>query len=430
MTGAVTDTPRHRFAAWMTFILLLAAAFRLVALTSAPPGMTHDEAGHGITAQAILDGARDIYFTIGYGREPLYDYVTAGLMAGVGETIFAARLAAAFFSLIMLAGLAAWARMAFGSPVALLAAAGLAVGFWPVMAGRQALRSIALPALFVLAVCLFWWALERHRRQKAGWSVGALLVAGGVLLGLTFYTYIPARVLWLIFPVLVVYLMVARRDWLPGVWARLALFLGVAALVAAPLAVHLLGNPGLELRVTELSAPLSLAAAGDVGPLLDNMAGSLRLFSVEGDPAWRYNLSGRPWLAPLVGVLFYAGLVVAGWLAVRGVWRAAEPEQEAGAFMALAWLVVGLSPVLVTGPALSTTQAIGLLPVLYLFPALAVASLYRGAAHVWQGRGWSSDRLRLGATRAGCGACRLGGGPHGPRLLRPLGQQPGSARPV
>ncbi|HEY1409085.1 MAG TPA: hypothetical protein VF434_09090, partial [Promineifilum sp.] len=52
-------------------ILLAAAAFRLVDLpsvptgtTGIPPGMSHDEADHGLTAWGILNGARDIYFTI------------------------------------------------------------------------------------------------------------------------------------------------------------------------------------------------------------------------------------------------------------------------------------------------------------------------------------------------------------------------------
>jgi hypothetical protein len=46
------------------------------------------------------------------------------------------------------------------------------------------------------------------------------------------------------------------------------------------------------------------------------------------------------------------------------------------AFLALVWLVLGIAPVLVTGPGLSTTQAIGALPVLYVFPALAVVGGY------------------------------------------------------
>ena len=387
---------------WILLILLMAAAFRLVDLPSIPPGMTHDEADHGLTAWEIVNGDRALYFTVGYGREPLYDYATALLMAGTGPTILAARVASAYFSLLMIAAVYAWARRAFGAPVALLAAAGLAVGFWPVMAGRQALRSIALPAVFAGAVLVFWRGLLEGEKGREGerergsarpspllpFSPAPLLfLAAGVLLGLTIYTYIPARVMWVAFPALALYLVVAGRGGgMPDarrVWAGLGITLLVALVVAAPLLFYLADNPLVEVRIDELSAPLDAAAAGDFGPLWANARGALRLFTIEGDHTWRYNIPGKPFLGPVMGVLFYAGLFVAGWLVVSGYRNRGSSEKPGfygdnpgpGAFMALIWLALGFAPVLVTGPGLSSTQAIGALPVLYVFPALAVYGL-------------------------------------------------------
>ena len=152
---------RIRHYGWLLLILLAAVLMRLVDITSIPPGLTHDEADHGITAWSIIgEGVRELYFTVGYGREPLYDYATALMMTFLGPTFLAGRLTAVFFSLILIAGMFAWVHRAFNEPTALLTAAGLAVGFWPVMSGRQALRSILLPALFVLAVTVFWRAME------------------------------------------------------------------------------------------------------------------------------------------------------------------------------------------------------------------------------------------------------------------------------
>jgi len=405
---------------WILLILLAAAALRLVALPSAPPGMTgippgmtHDEADHGLTAWEIVNGARALYFTVGYGREPLYDYATALLMAGTGPTILAARMTSVYFSLLMIAAVYAWARRAFGAPVALLTAAGLAIGFWPVMAGRQALRSIALPALFSLAVLVFWRGMlegekgRRGEREKGGQITPRLpfplspplFIAAGILLGLTIYTYIPARVMWLAFPALALYLTVMghrgefgrqaayRNGWPDArrVWVGLGITLVVALVVAAPLLSYLANNPQIEVRIDELNAPLDAAAAGDFAPLWANARGALSLFTIEGDQTWRYNIPGKPFLGPVMGVLFYAGLLVAGWLAVCGLgfrnrvfqkklgfYRSTGP----GAFLALVWLALGFAPVLVTGPGLSSTQAIGALPVLYVFPALAAYGLW------------------------------------------------------
>ena len=384
---------------WILLILLVAAAFRLVALSSAPPGMTHDEADHGLTAWEIVNGARELYFTVGYGREPLYDYATALVMAGTGPTILAARLTSAYFSLLMIAAVYAWVRRAFGAPVGLLAAAGLAVGFWPVMAGRQALRSIALPAVFAMAVLFFWQALSAGQGRKGAGEKGGkssplppfspapflLFTIAGILLGLTFYTYIPARALWLAFPALAAYVALARPQEPGRLFGGTGLTLTAALMVAAPLLLYLANNPAVEVRIDELAAPLEAAAAGDFALLWANARGALRLFTVEGDQTWRYNIPGKPVLGPVMGALFYVGLLIAAWLAVRGLKNRVRPagvrseklgfyspNTGPGAFLALMWLVLGFAPVLVTGPGLSVTQAIGVLPVLYVFPALAM----------------------------------------------------------
>ncbi|MCK5919939.1 MAG: glycosyltransferase family 39 protein, partial [Methylococcales bacterium] len=156
------------------FVLILATAvsLRLYSLPNIPPGLTHDEADHGITAWNIVNGSRAVYFTIGYGREPLYDYATAAVMSLLGPTFMAGRLTAVAFSLCTLIGMTAWVRRAFDTQTALLTAAGLAVSFWPLMSARQMLRSVTLPALFVWAVYFFWlgvgvrdWRLEIGARS-------------------------------------------------------------------------------------------------------------------------------------------------------------------------------------------------------------------------------------------------------------------------
>ncbi len=433
----------------MLLILLAAALLRLYDLAAVPPGLTHDEADHGLTAWNIVNGQHAIYFTIGYGREPLYDYVTAALMSFTGPTYLANRLVAVYFSLLLVAGMYAWVRRGFDRPTALLTAAGLAVSFWPLMTGRQALRSTLLPALFVLAVLFFWNGLERGRRRRGAgeqrrggdkvtrWQgENEHLVTlspchlchalAGLFLGLTFYTYIPARVLWLVLPLVVLYRMVVERRLLKGEWIGLGVTLLTAALIAAPLFFYLNSQPDIEVRLEELSAPLTAAANGDWSLLLSNAAASLRLFTIEGDMAWRYNIAGRPFLPLITGLLFYLGVVIA--IAVvflnaeaqRG--RGAEEQGSRGAegqasvsqspslslspllatrhsplavyprparsaaFLALGWLVAGLSPVLVTGPELATTQAIGMQPVVYLFPAIALVTAYRTVARMWRPR--------------------------------------------
>ena len=144
-----------RFRGWIWLILITAVCLRLYHLTEAPPGLTHDEADHGISAWQVVNGEQPIYFTIAHGREPLYDYVTAVLMAGLGPTYLAGRLTAVFASLLLIVIMYAWVHRTFNKSTALLTAAGLALSFWPQMTGRQMLRSTMLPTLFALAVYFF-----------------------------------------------------------------------------------------------------------------------------------------------------------------------------------------------------------------------------------------------------------------------------------
>ncbi len=381
---------RRRYA-WLLVILLAAALLRLARLDQVPPGLTHDEADHGLDAWGVVNGVRPIYFTVGYGREPLFDYTTAGLMAFLGPTYLAGRLAAVYFSLVLLAGTYAWTRLTFGHQVALFSAAGLATSFWGVMTGRQALRSVTLPALFVLAVYFFWRGLrklEKPRRlghevcpqKPAGFAWSPLLsfLAAGVLLGATFYTYFPARLLWLIFPAQLFYLALRDRRLLARAWPGVVLMLLVAAGVAWPLFGYLAAHPEAEARLDQLSQPLEAAGQGDFRPLWTNVLAGLQLLTFEGDHQWRYNIAGRPVLPLALGLLFYAGLVLALWQMAPG-WRSRpanlRPGTPAATFFALVWLAAGWLPSLVTGPELSTTRLIGLQPVLYLFPALALALL-------------------------------------------------------
>ncbi len=383
---------------WPLLILLLAAALRFHDLPDIPPGLTHDEADHGLTAWQIAnENLRSIYFTIGYGREPLYDYAVAAVMFFLGPSILAGRLVSAFASLIMIAAMYTWVNRAFSRSAALMTGAGLAAGFWPVMSGRQALRSVLLPALFIIAVLVFWLAMKKviskqtmKAPQGGFWNRSNVklmtFIAAGIILGLTFYTYIPARALWVIFPALLLYWLVVERDFVRKMWWRVGIMLIVMFLVATPLLLYLQANPEAETRIRQLADPLYALQFCGWSALGRQALASLRLFFVEGDPAWRYNIAGRPFLSPLFGILFLLGMAQALWWIVAGkVTR--ENLLGSSAFLSLSWLVVGFAPVLITGPSLSMTQAIAVQPLIYLLPAIALA-----AGGAWITRRWSGSQ--------------------------------------
>jgi hypothetical protein len=367
----------------LLFILRAAPAMRLWRLESVPPGFTHDEAGHGHDAVAILHGARPLYQTVGYGREPLYDYVVAALMDLLGPTGDTLRWASVLFGLLTLSLTFAWTRLVFDPPTALATLALQAVSFWSLSVSRQALRSALLAPLFAAAVYFFWrWigSTQRPRRWHAGLCA--------VFVGATLYTYLPARVLWVVFPVFLVYLALFQRALFSRVWRLAALAVLAGLLLAAPLFVYLQTHPGVEQRLGMLDAPLQALRDGDVSVILNRAQGALAAFLIpgRGDDFLAYAIPGRPVFDPLTGLLFLAGL---GLCLVR--WR------EPACAFALIWFGVGISPSLITGATASSTRSIGALPVAFLFPALAVMSGARWALARWGTRGaWG-----VGAALAG-----------------------------
>ena len=56
----------------LILIFLIAAAFRIWAISDAPPGLQHDEVFHAHDAFTVRQGNLQLWFTSNAGNEPLY----------------------------------------------------------------------------------------------------------------------------------------------------------------------------------------------------------------------------------------------------------------------------------------------------------------------------------------------------------------------
>lgn len=351
-------------------LLLAGALLRLSFLDSVPPGLTHDEANNVYDGAAVLRGVCPMFFSVAQGKEPLYPYSVAGMMALVGRTPFAMRLTTAFWGLLLLASTFALIHRLFGPPEALLTLAGLALSFWGFTTSRMGLRAITLPLSFSLSLYFLHRSIA-PRREATEQAERALpgpalrdAALSGFFLGVSQYTYLAARIAPAVLVLFGLYLALRERGWVPVV--RVVLALGVAALVAAPLFIHLHLNPGLAIRVGMLDQPLRALLAGNPGPLWDRVRSAGRMFFLFGDTFVPYNLPGRPLFDPLTGALFVAGLGLA-------LWRWRRPAYA----LALIWFGVGVFPALATGIEAVNLRAILAQPVVFLFPALPIAALMR-----------------------------------------------------
>lgn len=417
MTKSQTSNPKSFIVHRSLFILVicLAAALRLWRLDSVPPGLTHDEASNGHDAAAVLQGVRPIYFTVGYGHEPLYPYSVALVMSLLGPTDTALRLTTVGWGLALILLSYGLARRLFGPLPALLTAAWMAASFWCVMTSRVGLRAITLATTFTASALCFWMAFPRlpasdlipSRRRWVWW------VLSGVFLGTSIYTYMASRAMPAVYLIFLAYLFAlclfdilfpcnsewkrqlvgvpgeqktasARPASTPGApkqvsasiqretgyfrqqWPGIVVLLLIAACVATPLVHFLVTHPGAEQRLGQLGAPLREAMQGDFSSLWRRISCSLPMFTFQGDPLWLYNIPARPLLDPVSGSLFYAGILVCLFH-----WR--DPRYV----FLLLWLIVGLSPALVTGPDATVLRSIAAQPAIFITVALASATILR-----------------------------------------------------
>ncbi len=358
--------PRRVELLFATTILLLAAFLRLYRLGDLPPGWRDDEIVETtVHAQSVLEGQFPLYFPQAEGHEPLYHYLSAGLIALAGRSLFTVRLLSVFFGLFSLAALHRLARKFFGVDIALIATAALAVSFWSLMYSRFKLRHIGEVGLMLLAYYFFLSPLLRPRPVYKLFARAAPAGAGAALcLSASLYTYFAARVVPLILLAFGVYLLLFHRGLFLAHSRGMALTFGLTILLTAPMWWAVGQLPGGEERLSVVGRPLLDLLRGDFAYALSNARETLGMFAFTGDPEYLYNIPQRPVFRAFGAALFLLGVLIS-----LARWR--EPRY---AFL-LIWLLGGLSPAFVSVPAASLGHTIVAQPVTYLFPAIALVAV-------------------------------------------------------
>lgn len=346
---------------------LLAFAFRFYRLADWPPGLHYDEAFDGLDAHGLLStplSAWPIFFTGNFGREPLFIYLLALSQVLLGPTVVALRTVTALVGALLTPALAwlgwemapalgiaqrrrfaLWAGLA---PLALL---------WSQVFARYAVRIELLALIEALCFASLWraWRVQRWR-----WWMLA-----GALAGLSFYTYLPSRLLPLVLIPSALLAFWRYRSQTARRWPGLLVGGVMAVLVAAPLVLYFLHNP---VSFTTRTGQVSLLGQGGAA-VWNNVEATLGMAFVRGDANPRHNLPGRPVFDGLATLPFLLGLL--------SLLR--RPLRPAALFL-LSWLAVMLLPTALSEYAPAFHRAIGAMPAFALLLALGVEKTAAWAA--------------------------------------------------
>jgi len=368
-----THTPRWLLPIAILLTLTVAAGLRLARLPDLPLGLHYDEAANGILAAEIARGIEHPVFIPSYtGKEVLFFYWAAAWMRVLGEGTLALRLTAATAGICTVAA-AAWSAWELlhhrrdAQWVGALTAAFLATSFWHLLLSRIGFRAITQPLLQALTVAALWRGL---RLERKGW-----LALAGLLGGATLYTYLAARAFPLPLAVALLALLVADQGRRRTRLGQIALFGAAAALTAAPMAAYFYSHPAA------LTTRMGQVAARSWAEAWAGLRACLGMFFLRGDPYIRFNLPGRPLFGPLTASLFLAGLTLVVYRlarpAIRDKRHTTRALPLASSIFLLATPAAMLLPsALATGEITpSNLRSIGLLPFVYIFPAIALADL-------------------------------------------------------
>ncbi len=349
----------------MTLVLLVAAALRLGALPDLPVGLHYDEAANVIlTRQIVSGGYRPVFIRAYTGKEVLFFYIGAFWVWATGGAPWGLRLNAAMLGLLTVAATFAATRALLGPAkrsreIALLAAGWVAVAFPHVLLSRYGFRAISQPLLQALTVAALWRGLRTGKR--------AWLVAGGVCLGFTGYTYLAARLFPLPLTVALGWLLLrAPREARQRI-VQLGLVALAAAIVFAPLGLYFLRNPdAFSTRITQVAAPTWRDALRGLWLCLRAL-----VWPGAGDPYIRFDVPGKPVLDVLSAALALIGLA-------RLLFsRQGDDLHRAGRIFVVAVLATMLLPSALATSEItpSNLRLIGLFPFIAILPACGVVAL-------------------------------------------------------
>jgi 4-amino-4-deoxy-L-arabinose transferase-like glycosyltransferase len=365
-----------------TTILVVAAFLRFWQLDIYPPGPHYDEGAYLLITRSIaFGGERPFPIVEAYqGREVLYMYLNAPLLHLFADNILTLHITSAFLNLLTLAAAMSLARKMFrgerGAIIALAVGVIFLISFPQLFIARQAFRAVTLPFMQAMALLFLWHGLRAPRRW--GWLAMAGLFAGGAL-----YTYMASRLfpLWLALGALVL-LWNDCANWRVRM-AQGVVFFGTLVLTAAPMVAYALQKPDIFWgRLGEVNASSSVIT------LPESILLHLRMFFIEGDPYFRYNIAGRPYFTLPEGVLLLVGLSVA----LFALWRRnLRPLDKAAYALALFTpLMVIPSVISLGGLPPSHMRSLGMIPLIFIAVAIGFEAVYR----------WLAQRLRLDTPRA------------------------------
>lgn len=420
--------PKHTYL--LLGIVLLAVFFRFYLIKEMPGGLFPDEAANGLDINLMEQGQLQPFYERGNGREALFFYLLWASVGAFGRGAWQHHIVSALIGTLSVVGCFLFARLLFSmsfrrlgtypeelsqtslaqsafapsvlgtnradalgaekkfqlsslantvmesraTVIALLASFFMATSAWHVVLSRTAFRANLIP--LITTFCLYFGLkifAEKNAQKKPRWSI-----LFGIFFALGFYTYIAYRIMVPVVAMLVLWPLIAdalekprfsglKKYFSYGVYSILFF-----ALAFAPLAYYFYTHPGSFVgRSGQVSVFNPELNGGNLlGTVIEVSVQSILGYFTSGDLNWRHNISGFPFLSPIISPFFAIGLGLVVFLAIRYFFRPLTYTKDFKHFLLLGWFLGMLLPVITTAEGIPHgLRAIGTIPAVFIITA-------------------------------------------------------------
>ncbi|HAI73779.1 MAG TPA: hypothetical protein DCS28_04130 [Candidatus Moranbacteria bacterium] len=360
-------------------IVALGFFLRFYNIENTPPGVYPDEAVNGIDAiNAINTGDYQWFYPANNGREGLFMNLVALCFSLFGISVMSLKLPAILCGTLTILGTYLLTKELFADylesrreRIALIAGYLVAVSYWAINFSRISFRANMLPMVLVFSFYFLWKGLRTKK-----WTDFAF---GGLVFGIGLHTYIAFRIAPVILIVALISFILSRKDFLKDYWKQILVFSIFTIIAAAPMFYTFYIHPEyLESRSASVSV---LSPEVNGGHPIKTFSWSLFLslikYNFVGDMNWRHNFPPYPILDIFSGTAFLFGLIYSILRLIRlftlRIFKKEQSEKMNLYLFLIAWFFIMLAPEFMTAEGLPhALRAIGTLPVVFIFAALAI----------------------------------------------------------
>lgn len=361
-----------KFWIWFIVFMIVALGFilRFDNIENAPPGVYPDEAFNGLDAiNANSTGNYQWFYEGNAGREGLMMNLVALCFKIFGITVLALKLPSIISGTLAILGIFLLARELFNTRAGLISSFLIAISFWPINFSRISFRANLLPTVLVFS---FYFLFLGLRTKK--WHYYAI---GGFIFGIGMHTYIAWRIAPLILVLLLIFVILSRKNFIKENWKFLAVFLFTSLITAAPMLWTFYIHPEYIISRSDSISIFSpkMNNGNLIGTFVKTFGLSLAKYNFWGDQNWRDNYPPYPMLDILTGIAFLFGLILSivkffKLFYQRIRYKIQDKRLEVYSLLIL-WFFIMLVPEFMTAEGLPhALRSIGTLPVVFIFAAL------------------------------------------------------------